>query len=37
VDQSNGYGYTGTDLFRETGVYEKDVPMTCCWRNETIV
>lgn len=35
--QGNGYGCTGTDLFRETGVYEKDVPMTAFWQNEGIV
>src|SRR6478672_113184 len=26
--QKNGYGCTGTNLYREKGVYEKDVPMT---------
>ena len=35
--QGNGYGCTGTDLYRETGVYEKDVPMTSWWQNEAIV
>jgi hypothetical protein len=35
--QGNGYGCTGTDLFREAGVYEKDVPMTAFWENKSIV
>lgn len=35
--QGNGYGCTGTDLYRETGVYEKDVPMTSWWQNDAIV
>src|SRR5215218_7812447 len=29
--QGNGYGCTGTDLYMEAGVYEKDVPMTKFW------
>jgi hypothetical protein len=32
-----GYGCTGTDAYREPGVYEKDVPMTKFWHNESIV
>ena len=35
--QGNGYGCTGTVLYREKGVYEQDVPMTSWWRNEAIV
>src|ERR1041384_6717311 len=35
--QGNGYGCTGTDLYRETGVYEKDVPMTSFWQNDAIL
>ena len=35
--QKNGYGCTGTDIFREEGVYEKDVPMTRFWENESII
>src|ERR1051325_511225 len=27
----------GTDLYREKGVYEKDVPMTAFWENDSIV
>ena len=35
--QGNGYGCTGTDLYREKGVYEKDVAMTAFWQNSAIV
>lgn len=35
--QGNGYGCMGTDLFREKGVYEKDVPMTAFWENKSII
>lgn len=35
--QKNGYGCMGTDLYREKGVYEKDVPMTAFWENDSIV
>jgi hypothetical protein len=35
--QGNGYGCTGTDLFREKGVYEKDVSMTAFWENNSII
>ena len=35
--QGNGYGCTGTDLYRETGVYEKDVSMKSFWQNDTII
>lgn len=35
--QGNGYGCTGTDVYREKGVYEKDVSMKSFWQNEAIV
>ncbi len=35
--QGNGYGCTGTDVYRETGVYEKDVSMKSFWQNDAIV
>jgi hypothetical protein len=35
--QGNGYGCTGSGIYRETGVYERDVPMTSWWENESIV
>jgi hypothetical protein len=35
--RGNGYGCTGTDLYRETGVYEKNVSMKSFWQNEAIV
>jgi hypothetical protein len=35
--QKNGYGCTGTDLYKEKGVYEKDVPMTSFWENDSII
>jgi hypothetical protein len=35
--QGNGYGCTGTGIYREAGVYERDVPMTSFWENESIV
>jgi hypothetical protein len=35
--QGNGYGCTGTDLYRETGVYDKDVSMKSFWQNDAIV
>lgn len=35
--QKNGYGCMGTDLYRTTGVYEKDVPMTAFWENDSII
>ena len=35
--QGNGYGCTGTELYKEAGVYEKDVPMTSWWENGSIV
>jgi hypothetical protein len=35
--QGNGYGCTGTGMYREKGVYEQDVPMTSFWQNDAIV
>jgi len=35
--QGNGYGCTGTDLYREKGVYEKDVSMKSFWENDAII
>ena len=35
--QGNGYGCTGTDIFTTEGIFEKDVPMTSFWENESIV
>ncbi|MEX2231287.1 MAG: hypothetical protein WD824_03960 [Cyclobacteriaceae bacterium] len=35
--QGNGYGCTNTSVYTEEGVYEKDVPMTSFWENESII
>jgi hypothetical protein len=35
--KGNGYGCTGTDLYREKGVYEKDVSMLKFWENDSII
>jgi hypothetical protein len=35
--QKNGYGCTGTGVYREKGVYERDVPMTSFWQHDSIV
>ena len=35
--QGNGYGCTNTGLYQDAGVYEKDVPMTSFWENQSIV
>ena len=35
--KGNGYGCTGTSVFTEEGVYERDVPMTSFWENESII
>lgn len=32
-----GYGCTGTQVYKEKGVYEKDVKMTEFWQNDLIV
>ncbi|MHC5541659.1 hypothetical protein ACYOEI_25845, partial [Singulisphaera rosea] len=35
--KGNGYGCTGTQLYREEGVYEKDVSMKEFWENDSII
>ena len=35
--QKAGYGCTGTEVYKEKGVYERDVKMTSFWQNDTIV
>lgn len=35
--RGNGYGCTGTQIYREAGVYERDVSMKEFWENESIV
>lgn len=35
--QGNGYGCMGTGIYREAGVYERDVPMTEFWENDSII
>jgi hypothetical protein len=35
--KGNGYGCTGTGVFTEEGVYERDVLMTSFWENESIL
>ncbi|HXD88469.1 MAG TPA: hypothetical protein VN641_18410 [Urbifossiella sp.] len=35
--QKNGYGCTGTQIYKEKGVYERDVKMTDFWQNDSIV
>jgi hypothetical protein len=35
--KGNGYGCTGTQIYREKGVYEKDVSMKAFWQNDAIV
>ena len=35
--QKNGYGCTGTKLYREKGVYEQEVSMKSFWENDSIV
>ena len=35
--QKNGYGCTGTGIFKEAGVHERDVAMTSFWENDSIV
>jgi hypothetical protein len=31
------YGCTGSEIYKEKGVYERDVPMTSWWQNDRIV
>jgi hypothetical protein len=35
--QKNGYGCTGTKVYKEKGVYESDISMTTFWQNDSIV
>ncbi len=35
--KGNGYGCTGTQLYREKGVYERDVSMKAFWENDSII
>jgi hypothetical protein len=35
--QGHGYGCIGTDVYKEAGVYEKDVDMTKFWQNNDLV
>ena len=35
--QGNGYGCTGTDIYTDKGLYEKDVAMTSFWENNAII
>jgi hypothetical protein len=35
--QGNGYGCTGSGIYQEAGVYERDVPMTSFWENGSII
>jgi hypothetical protein len=35
--QKNGYGCTGTPVYKEKGVYERDVKMAEFWQNDGIV
>jgi hypothetical protein len=35
--KGNGYGCTGTILYRDKGVYERDVSMKSFWENDAIV
>lgn len=35
--QKHGYGCIGTDVYKEAGVYERDIDMTKFWQNDNIV
>jgi hypothetical protein len=35
--QGNGYGCMSAGIYREAGVYERDVPMTEFWENKSII
>jgi len=35
--RGNGYGCTGTEVYREKGMFERDVPMKSFWQNDAIV
>jgi hypothetical protein len=36
IPKEGKYGCTGTDIYREKGIYEKDVPMISWWQNELV-
>lgn len=35
--QNHGYGAFNTDVYKEKGVYERDIPMTKFWQNNDIL
>jgi hypothetical protein len=35
--QNHGYGCFNTDVYKDAGVFEKDIPMTAFWQNGDIV
>ncbi len=35
--KGNGYGCTGTAIYKEKGVYEQDIAMTSFWENNSII
>lgn len=35
--QNHGYGCLSTGVYKEKGVYEKDIPMTSFWQNDDII
>lgn len=35
--QGNGYGCTSAGVYRDEGVYEKEIPMTSFWENNSII
>lgn len=35
--QHHGYGCIGTGIYKEAGIYERDIPMTSFWQNDDIV
>ncbi|HEY2411014.1 MAG TPA: hypothetical protein VGI40_02150 [Pirellulaceae bacterium] len=35
--QKNNYGCAGTAVYREKGVYERDISMTSFWENDSII
>jgi hypothetical protein len=37
TQEHGGYGCTGSGIYKEKGVYERDVPMTSWWQNDRIV
>ncbi len=37
IPNKGHYGCTGTQLYKEPGIYERDVPLTSFWQNEGII